>query len=201
MSDENEQNVDCCGQPQIEDSEKLKKLKYLLIGGIIVYIVLTGLEIFYFDGSSSTTYIFINLILILFVFNKCFMVYGFYVFMSIFLLFGTAIPRFGLIIQTKFEVIYDERSPIVKFIINFFIIIFSVVYFLISFNAYKEIKALFIDRVGHSPYLANLNQGNSNNGNNSNYVYSSNNRNNNEEQNKNKGFKAFSGKGYRVGGS
>jgi len=196
MSNENSNIFDCFGNPPFEDSQRLKKLKPLLFAGMIVYLVLLILEIFFFDGTSSTNYIFILCFLSLFIFLKYHQLFGFYVFISIYQCFSVILPRFGLIIQTGFEIILDHRHPIIEFILNFFILCFSVIYFLITFDAFKEIKAL--GNAGNYPYLSNLSNENNNNDN-INNLYPNETKEGKEK--KNKGFKAFSGKGHVVGGN
>ena len=208
MNDQNNQeDIGCCCPPMTDESDELKKAKPFLIGGIIIYSVLLILDIIYLDNYNLITYLLLIITLSFFTFNRCFMVFQLFTIISIFLIFGTSIPGMGIIIQIGFKN-PDLTVNIIFFIIYLFIIVATCFIFYIGFNAYKEMRYLFEQRVSGNPhlipsYMASNNQGES--GNNyddgNNYNNNSNNNYNNQNQNSHKGFKAFSGKGYTVGGS
>ena len=206
MNEPSERQDNFCCQAMTEESEELKKLKPMLTGGIIIYAVLIFVDLFYLKDYILFDYLFLLLFLCFLTYNRCYLIFQIYTLFSLFLVFGTAVPGFGKIIQNKFGK-QSLVDAIIKFCIYIFIIIFSCFIFYIGFNAYKEIRSLFEARIQNNPQLipsymaANSYQSTVNRGNN----YNSNNRNsdnnNNSNNNKNKGFKAFSGKGYTVGGS
>ena len=215
MNDQNNQeDIGCCCQPLTDESEELKKMKPILIGGIIIYAVLLFVDIIYLNDNNLLTYFILIIFLSFFTFNRCFLLFQWFTIISIFLIFETSIPGMGIIIQTRFN------SPalleaIILFIIYLFIIVATCFIFYIGFNAYKEMRYLFEQRISGNPhlipsYMASNYQGESGNnyvvsnnyGSNSNYNSNSNNNyNNNQNKDSKKGFKAFSGKGYTVGGS
>ena len=205
----NEENFACCCKPITEESEELKKIKPILIGGLFIYLGLLFLDIFYIKNGLLFNYLFLILCIYFLTFNRCFMIFPIYTLFSIYLVLGNSLPIFGLIIQNKFD--YPSKTDaIIIFLIEAFIMVFSCFIFYMGFNAYKEIRYLFEMRVANNPslipsYMAtNANQSNNNYyaSNNNNYNNNNNNNYNSNNNNKqNKGFKAFSGKGYAVGGS
>ena len=194
--DQNPQDNDgCCCAPFVEENDALKKMKPVLIGGLVIYCILIILELFFSSGRLTINYLFVILCLSLMIFNRCYLAFHFYTILSIIIVFSYCLPICGLIIQNEFEI----PGAIPAFCINLFILIFSVVFFYFGFQAYKEMKYLFMNRAGMSPQLAGFTSGYAQSD--TNYSSNSSNSNNNSNQNKNKGFKAFSGKGYTVGGS
>ena len=215
----NQEESGCCCQPLTDENDELKKIKPILIGGIIIYTVLLFLDIFYLYDNNLITYLILILSLSFFTFNRCYILFQWFTIIAIFLIFETAIPGMGIRIQTGF------KSPslleaVINFVIYFFILASTCFIFFFGFVAYKEMKYLFETRIAGNPSLipsymaANYQGGNGNNyGNNYNYYSGGNNRRNNnndddsEDNNKrkkskpNKGFTPFSGKGYTVGGS
>ena len=194
--DQNPQDNDgCCCAPFVEENDALKKMKPVLIGGLVIYCILIILELFFSSGRLTINYLLVILFLSLMIFNRCYLAFHFYTLLSIIIVFSYCLPICGLIIQNEFEI----PGAIPAFCINLFILIFSVVFFYFGFQAYKEMKYLFMNRSGSSPQLAGFTSGYAQSD--TNYGSNSSNSNNNSNQNKNKGFKAFSGKGYTVGGS
>ena len=207
----NEQGGCCCCPPMTEESEVLKKLKPILTAGIIVYCLLLALDIFLLKDGNFFFYIFFIFAVSFLLFNRCFIIFQFYTLGFIFLIFGTAIPGAGIIVQ-KGDLKLNKTKEIIKFCIYISIIIFSIIFYYFSFEAYKEMRYLFMMRSSSNPqsipsYMVSGPSISNNNNYNSNYAYRTNNNDNNNDSNNNnnnkntKGFKAFSGKGYRVGGS
>ena len=75
-------------------------------------------------------YIFIIICLCLIAFNRCFLLFQFYVIFSTILLFLNFIPRVGIAIQCLF----DESYLIAPFIVHFLMIIFYFVHFYLIFK-------------------------------------------------------------------
>ena len=208
MNDPNNQEIGCCCQPLTDESDELKKMKPILFGGIIIYTVLLFVDIAYLGDNNLMTYLFLVLILCFFTFNRCFLLFQWFTIISLFLIFGTSIPGMGIIIQTGFQS-PDTIEAIIIFIIYLFIIVATCFIFFIGFNSYKEMRYLYEQKISGNPhlipsYMASNYQGESGNnyGGGNNYTSNSINKNyNNQNQSSKKGFKAFSGKGYTVGGS
>ena len=189
----NEEGCCCCG-PMMQETEEFKRLKPYLISGIFFYAVLLCLDIFYLGDSNLFYYIILLTCLCFFTFNRCFILLDLYTFLSILLIFIVAIPKIGIIAQKKFRYKGDMSGSFLIFFIYIFVIIFSCFIFYNMFLAYKDLKYNFMSGMGSTPgitpsYMATQNMTSSEN-------YSSNNNNNSGQK---KGFKAFSGKGYRVG--
>ena len=182
----------CCCAPMVEESETLKKLKPVLIGGIVIYSILLFLDLIYLGNMLLMDYALIILCLTLMTVNRCYLAFHYYTFLSILLVFSYIFPKCGIIIQLGFP----NSKAIIEFCIQLFTIIFSVLIFYFGFDAYKEMKYLFINKIVSNPQLAGFTSGYPQVENN----YSTNSNNNNSKQSKSN-FKAFSGKGYRVGGS
>ena len=201
MDQNNQDNYGCCCPAFVEENDYLKKMKPILVGGLIIYCILLILDMYFVGGTLAFDYLILMICLSFMIFNRCYIAFHYYTFISVLVVFSYCIPVVGVIIQNKFGL----PNSVLIFCFYLFIIIFSVVFFYICFLAYKEMKYLFVNRTGSSPQLAGFTapytQGDRNYGNNNyNYNYNSNNS-NNSNQNNNKGFKAFSGKGYAVGGS
>ena len=197
----NQQQIGCC-QPLTDESDELKKTKPILIGGIVIYSVLLILDIVYLGNTNLFTYLFLIIMLSFFTFNRCFLLFQWFTILGIFLIFETSIPGIGIIIQTGFNS-PDLTEGIIFFIIYLFILVATCFIFYVGFNAYKEMRYLYEQRARGNQYVipgfmasnqAESGNNYSNNNNNSRNQY-------NNNQNSNKGFKAFSGKGYTVGGS
>ena len=199
MDGNNEQNSVCCCQPLIRENDNIKKMKPILIVGIVIYVIVGCLDTFYLKNIFFLSYIAIVVFLCLMVFNGCFILFQVYTVFSIILLFQNIISTFGVPLQTKFK----SPNAIGAFIIHIITFIFYFVYFYFCFKTYKEMKYVFLNNMANGPQLSsNLVQGNES----SNYYYNNNNNNNisnnnNTPSSSSKGFKAFSGKGYAVGGS
>ena len=192
--DQNPQdNSGCCCPPFVEENDSLKKMKPVLIGGLVIYSILLIVDLFFIGGRLAIDYLFIIICLSFMIFNRCYLAFHYYTFLSIIIVFSYCLPLCGIIIQNKFEI---DRG-IAFFCINLFILIFSIVFFYFAFQAYKEMKYLFMNRSGSSPQLAGFTSGYPQSDSN----YGNSNYNSNQNQNQSKGFKAFSGKGYTVGGS
>ena len=193
MDGNNQPDSGCCCQSLIRESDNIKKMKPILIAGIIFYIILAFLDTFYLKNLSFFSYIAIVVFLCLMVFNGCFFFFSIYFIFSTLLLVTNIIPTFGVPLQTGFK----SNNAIGAFIIHFIAFVFYFVYFYFGFKTYKEMKYIFQTIVGNSPQLSSHLVGedrasyNNYNGNNTNQSTPS----------TSKGFKAFSGKGYAVGGS
>ena len=193
MDGNNQQDSGCCCQSLIRESDNIKKMKPILIAGIIFYIILAFLDTFYLKNLSFFSYIAIVVFLCLMVFNGCYFFFSMYFIFSTLLLVTNIIPTFGVPLQTGFK----SNNAIGAFIIHFIAFVFYFVYFYFGFKTYKEMKYIFQTIVGNSPQLSSHLVGedrasyNNYNGNNTNQSTPS----------TSKGFKAFSGKGYTVGGS
>ena len=205
----NEHGGCCCCPPMTEESDVLKKLKPILTIGLVVYCILLVLDLCLLNNGNFLFFLFFIFAVSFLIYNRCFIIFQFYTLACIFLIFGTALPEAGIIIQ-KEKLNIKESKEIVKFCIYVFIIIFSIIFYYFTFEAYKEMKYLFETRAASNPqlipsYMVSGQSPSNNSNSNSNYVYrrndnnDDNNNNNNNKQNK--GFKAFSGKGYKVGGS
>ena len=190
-----DQDSGCCCQPLINESDNIKKMKPILIVGIIFYVIVGCLDTFYLKNYFIFSYIAIVVFLCLMVFNSCFIFFQLYMVFSVILLFQNIISTFGVPLQTGFQ----SQNAIGAFIIHIITFIFYFVYFYFCFKTYKEMKYIFLNNIGNSPQLSsNLVQSNQS----SNYYNNNNNfSNNNNTPSSSKGFKAFSGKGYAVGGS
>ena len=197
--DQNPQDNDgCCCAPFVEENDTLKKMKPILIGGLVIYSILFIVDLLFLGGRLLFNYICIIVCLSLMIFNRCFCAFYYYTFLTIIIVCSYCIPIIGLIIQNLFDI----PGAIQVFCINVFLLIFSVAFFYFSFQAYKEMKYLYMNRSGSSPQLAGFTSGypqsDANYGSN---ISNSNSNSNNNNSNSKKGFKAFSGKGYTVGGS
>ena len=187
------QGTGCCYAPLMEETENIKKYRPILIVGIVVYVAMFIIDMAFFGTYFIFEYIFIITCLCFMVFNRCFYMFQFYVIFSIILLCLNFIPRVGIAIQTFF----DSRSVIAPFIVHLLMVIFYHFHFYLAFKAYKEMKYVFASKNDTSPQLSSgfktdfYQTNNDNTRNNYNY-------NNNSSPG---GFKAFSGKGYTVGGS
>ena len=186
---DNQDQVLCC-QPLVEENDAIKKIKPILNTGLIIYIILLFVDLFYLNTRNLGTYIFLSVSLYLLSFNKCFLIFHMYTIVSILLVFSTIIPYIGIIIQVKFG---SSSDIVIKFCIFVFIVIFSFFIFYFSFVGYREMRYQYIQRGDRPQFASNYRAPNI--ANNANY----NNNNSNNNTNNRGGFKAFSGKGYRVG--
>ena len=197
-NDNNQETGCCCCRPLMEETNEIKKYKPFLIAGIIVYSIVLILDLFYIGGFNLFSYVIIITFLYLMTFNRCFLAFHFYTIYSIILLFQIIIPGFGVPLQSKFPSDYS----IGVFVIYSFMFIFYFVFFYFAFQAYKEMKYVFQNNMNNRPQLSNTYAANfipSNNNYGNNYGSGGNSYNNNAPSSG--GFKAFSGKGYTVGGS
>ena len=197
MDGNNQPDSGCCCQSLIRESDNIKKMKPILIAGIIFYIILAFLDTFYLKNLSFFSYIAIVVFLCLMVFNGCYFFFSMYFIFSTLLLVTNIIPTFGVPLQTGFK----SNNAIGAFIIHFIAFVFYFVYFYFGFKTYKEMKYIFQNNYNNSPQLSQdlvgQDRGYNNYSNSNNY----NSNNNNQSPSSSKGFKAFSGKGYTVGGS
>ena len=65
MQENNEDSGGCCCRPLIEETDSIKKLKPILIAGIIIYTIVLFLDIFYIRGANLFSYVIIILFLCL----------------------------------------------------------------------------------------------------------------------------------------
>ena len=199
MEDNNEETGCCCCRPLMEETESIKKFKPILIGGIVVYTIVLFLDLFYLNGFNLFSYALIITFLCLMTFNRCHIAFTYYTIFSILLLFQNIIPGFGVPAQSNFP----TSKSIGAFVIYLFMFIFYFVFFYFAFQAYKEMKYVFINNLSNRPQLGNqfsadfIQGSNNNNYGNSGSSYNTNNNNSSSSG----GFKAFSGRGYAVGGS
>ena len=197
----NQQQQLLCCPPMTEESELLKKLKPLLFSGIIFYFVLFFLDFSYLKDYNLFLYMVLMITLVFLAINRCFLVFHYYTLATIFLLFGTALPKLGIIIQCKFDIEDDSTADsVIKFLIYLATIVFTCVLYYFCFKGYKEMKYLFQNMISTNPQavpsyigmgglLINTNQQNN---------YGNNDGNN---YNSNQGYQPFSGQGHRVGGN
>ena len=203
-NDNNNQQFLCC-PPMTEETALLKKIKPLLLSGVCFYFILLFLDILYLEDYNLFLYTYLIICLGLLAFNRCFLVFHFYSIATIFLLFGTALPSAGIIIQCKFK--KDKTSDdVIKFLIYLSTIVFTCILYYFCFKGYREMKYLFENMISSNPQaipsymgglMINTNQQNYNYGNNDGNNYNNYNNNNNNTR----GYQAFSGRGYRVGGN
>ena len=199
-NNQQERDSGCCCQSIIPENENIKKMKPILIVGIVFYIILTLLDTFYLRSIFFFSYTSLVIFLCLMVFNGFYYFFSWYVAFSTLLLFVSIIPTFLVPVQTKFK----SYNAIGAFIIHFIAFVFYFVYFYFGFKAYKEMKYIF-----QNTYMngSQLNAGlvgddrNYNSYSNSNNYNNYNRNNTNSSSSNSRGFKAFSGKGYTVGGS
>ena len=206
----NNQQILCC-PPMTAESELLKKLKPILLSGVFFYFVFLFLDLFFLDNYNLFLYIVLILCLIFLTVNRCFLVFQFYTLATIFLIFGTALPSLGIIIQCEFKK-ESKTKDTVKFLIYIILMVFSCILYYFCFEGYKEMRYLFQSMIIGNPQaipsymsglMINTNQQNNNyydNNDDNNYDNNNNYRNNNNSNN-NQGYQAFSGTGYRVGGN
>ena len=118
--DENSQGQSdggCCCSPLMDETENIKKYKPISIIGIVVYSAMLIIDSFVFQTYYLFEYIFIIICLCLITFNRCFLLFQFYVIFSTILLFLNFIPRVGIAIQCLF----DNSNLIAPFIVHFFL--------------------------------------------------------------------------------
>ena len=187
MLDESENGLSCCNS-MVDEDENLKKLKPVLIGGVIIYGILLLVDAFFLYSYFYFYYLILGILILLMALNRCYYAFWYYTLFLIVYIFPSLLSQIGIFIQCFFR-----NDDIMIFFIYLFAFIFTIIMFYFAFNAYKEMKLLYIIKRHNGPRLSGgLFEENSQPNNNSN-------RNNNN--NKNKGYKAFSGKGYKVGGS
>ena len=151
--DDNNNNQEaggCCCQPLMAENETMKKMKPILIAGIIIYGIVGCLDTFYLRNYNLLSYALIVLFLCLMIFNRCFMAFQYYTIFSIILLFQVIIPKFGVPLQTNFK----SDNAIGAFIIYLFTFIFFFFYFYFGFQAYKEMKYVFTNNMSNGPQLS-----------------------------------------------
>ena len=189
---ENNDETGCCCGVMVEESDTLKKMKPILIGGVVIFGILTIVD-FCTDQLLFFYYLILGIILLIMTINRCYLVFFYFTFILIVYLFPSLLSQVGIYIQNKFE------KDIFKFVIYLISFVLTIVIFYFFFQAYKEMKYLFMNKIQNSPALVGYGNGIFGGGNNTQNYNNSNNSNTND--NKSSGFKAFSGKGYRVGGS
>ena len=192
MLDNSNGGTSCC-TAMVDESETLKQLKPILIGGVIIYGVLLFVDIAFFDGAFYFYYFILGISLLLMTINRCYFAFWYYTIFLIIYVFPSLLSQIGIFIQCFFS-----NDDLMEFFFYIFAFFFVIIMFYFAFNAYKEMKYLYLLKRNNSPQLSNgLFPENSEQNNN----YNANHNNNDNNNNKKKGFKAFSGKGYRVGGS
>ena len=189
----------CCCRPMMEENDELKKYKPILIAGIIIYSVVCLLDSFYLSNWNLFSYVLLIVCLCLMIFNRCYIAFQFYTLLSVIMLFQVIIPNIGIPLQSKFK----SENAWGSFVIYLITFIFYFFYFYYAFKAYKEMKYIFTSNMGNRPQLSNDYVQSNNDSYGYGYGYSGNNNNYNSNNNTSStgGFKAFSGKGYTVGGS
>ena len=194
MIDDDESGLSCCS-PIIEENGNLKKLKPILIIGVIIFGVLLIVDVL-IDRHFYLYYFVLGITLLLMVVNRCYFAFWYYTLFLVVYIFSSLLSKIGIYIQRRFD-----NLPIKNFCVYLFAFIFVHIMFYFAFRAYKEMKYLYLMKLNTSQQLdKGILDGTleANNDYNTNYNSKSN---NNANNNNKSGFKAFSGKGYIVGGS
>ena len=128
----------------IEPTEKLQKYLYCIALLILIYISLFVLNYFYVKFDETYFNIYLSIILLEIIITKYYQFVKIVSFM-IFLCFVNNLMNLGLFIQNKYS-IKENKLKLFYILFSFFIYILSI---LILFQAYKEMKAIFIEEYGN----------------------------------------------------
>ena len=129
----------------IEPTKKLQKYIYCIALLIFIYISLFILNYFYVKFDETYFNLFLSIILLEIILKKYYQFIKIVSFM-IFLCFMNNLMNLGLFIQNKYS-IKENKLKIFYIIFSFFIYFLSIY---ILFQAYKEMKAIFIEEYGNS---------------------------------------------------
>ena len=124
----------------IEPTEKLQKYIYCIVLLIFIYISLFVLNYFYVKFDETYFNLFLSIILLEIIITKYYQFIKIVSFM-IFLCFMNNLMNLGLFIQNNYS-IKENKLKLFYILFSFFIYILSI---LILFQAYKEMKAIFIE--------------------------------------------------------
>ena len=129
----------------IKPTKKLKEYIYCLILILIIYLFLFILDFFYINADKSYYYIFLNILLLEAILTKYYPFAKIFCF-TIFISTSNYIIKLGLFLQNNYSI--KEN----KFIFFYYLdcIFINCSSFLIVFNAYKEMKAIFIEEYENS---------------------------------------------------
>ena len=129
----------------IEPTKKLQKYIYCIALLIFIYISLFILNYFYVKFDETYFNLFLSIILLEIILTKY---YQFIKIVScmIFLCFMNNLMNLGLFIQNKYS-IKENKLKLFYILFSFFIYFLSIY---ILFQAYKEMKAIFIEEYGNS---------------------------------------------------
>ena len=128
----------------IEPTEKLQNYLYCIVLLILIYISLFVLNYFYIKFDETYFNIYLSIILLEIIITKYYQFVKIVSFM-IFLCFVNNLMNLGLFIQNKYS-IKENKLKLFYILFSFFIFILSI---LILFQAYKEMKAIFIEEYGN----------------------------------------------------
>ena len=124
----------------IEPTEQLKKYIYCISLLILIYLSLFILNYFYVKFDETYFNLFLSFILLEIIITKYYQFIKIISFM-IFLCFMNNLINLGLFIQNNYS-IKENKLKLFYILFSFFIYILSI---LILFQAYKEMKAIFIE--------------------------------------------------------
>ena len=129
----------------IEPTKKLQKYIYCIALLIFIYISLFILNYFYVKFDETYFNLFLSIILLEIILTKYYQFIKIVSFM-IFLCFMNNLMNLGLFIQNKYS-IKENKLKLFYILFSFFIYFLSIY---ILFQAYKEMKAIFIEEYGNS---------------------------------------------------
>ena len=129
----------------IEPTEKLQKYIYCIALLIFIYISLFILNYFYVKFDETYFNLFLSIMLFEIILTKYYQFIKIVSFM-IFLCFMNNLMNLGLFIQNNYS-IKENKLKLFYILFSFFIYILSIY---ILFQAYKEMKAIFIEEYGNN---------------------------------------------------
>ena len=129
----------------IEPTKKLQKYIYCIALLIFIYISLFILNYFYVKFDETYFNLFLSIILLEIILTKYYQFIKIVSFM-IFLCFMNNLMNLGLFIQNKYS-IKENKLKLFYILFSFFIYFLSIY---ILFQAYNEMKAIFIEEYGNS---------------------------------------------------
>ena len=129
----------------IEPTKKLQKYIYCIALLIFIYISLFILNYFYVKFDETYFNLFLSIILLEIILTKYYQFIKIVSFM-IFLCFMNNLMNLGLFIQNKYS-IKENKLKLFYILFSFFIYFLSIY---ILFQAYKEMKAIFIEEYVNS---------------------------------------------------
>ena len=129
----------------IEPTEKLQKYIYCIALLIFIYLSLFILNYFYVKFDETYFNLFLSIMLFEIILTKYYQFIKIVSFM-IFLCFMNNLMNLGLFIQNNYS-IKENKLKLFYILFSFFIYILSIY---ILFQAYKEMKAIFIEEYGNN---------------------------------------------------